>query len=172
MTLLAAFQTLLHRYSGMDDICVGSPIANRNRAEVEGLIGFVVNTLVLHGNLAGNPTFVDLLRRTRKMAFGAYSHQDLPFEQLLRAITPNRDVRHSSLFQVLFVLQNAPSHLPPLPNLTPRLLTGSHNGTAKFDLTLGLTEMPEGLVGIFEYNCDLFDSVHDRAHGRCISDDC
>jgi amino acid adenylation domain-containing protein len=159
MTLLAAFQTLLHRYSGMDDICVGSPIANRNRVEVENLVGFVVNTLVLRGNLTGNPTFSELLKRTRETAIGAYGHQDLPFERLMQALNPNRDVRHSSLFQVLFVLQNAPVHLPPLPNLTPRLLIDSHNGTSKFDLTLGLTEMPEGLHGIFEYNTDLFDST-------------
>lgn len=159
MTLLAAFQTLLHRYSGMDDICVGSPIANRNRVEVENLVGFVVNTLVLRGNLTGNPTFSELLKRTRETAFGAYAHQDLPFERLMQALNPNRDVRHSSLFQVLFVLQNAPVHLPPLPNLTPRLMIDSHNGTSKFDLTLGLTEMPEGLHGIFEYNTDLFDAT-------------
>jgi hypothetical protein len=111
MTLLAAFQTLLQRYSGMDDICVGSPIANRNRVEVEGLIGFVVNTLVLRGNLADNPTFAELMRRTRETALAAYAHQDVPFERLMQAVHPNRDVRHSSLFQVLFVLQNAPVHI-------------------------------------------------------------
>jgi amino acid adenylation domain-containing protein/thioester reductase-like protein len=157
MTMLSAFQTLLHRWSGQDDICVGSPIANRNRAETEGLIGFVVNTLVLRGNLTGDPTFLELMRRNREVALGAYSHQDLPFERLMQALHPTRDVRHSSLFQVLFVLQNAPVHIPPLPGLTPKLLLDRHNNTAKFDLTLGLTEMPEGLVGIFEYNTDLFD---------------
>lgn len=159
MTLLSAFQTLLYRHSGMDDVCVGSPIANRNRVEVEGLIGFVVNTLVLRGNLSGNPTFTELMRRTREMSLAAYAHQDLPFERIMQAVNPHREARHSSLFQVLFVLQNAPVHIPPLPNLTPRLLLDAHNGTAKFDLTLGLTEMPEGLVGIFEYNCDLFDAA-------------
>jgi amino acid adenylation domain-containing protein/thioester reductase-like protein len=159
MTLLAAFEVLLHRYTGQDDICVGSPIANRNRVEVEGLIGFVVNTLVLRGDVSGNPTFRALMRRVRDTALGAYAHQDVPFERLMQAVNPNRDVRHSSLFQVLFVLQNAPVHIPPIPGLTARLLLDGHNGTAKFDLTLGLTEMPEGLVGIFEYNRDLFDAT-------------
>jgi amino acid adenylation domain-containing protein/thioester reductase-like protein len=157
MTLLAAFQTLLYRYTGQEDVCVGSPIANRNRHEVEGLIGFVVNTLVLRGNLSGAPTFRDLMRRTRETALAAYAHQDLPFERLMQAVNPSRDVRHSSLFQVMFVLQNAPVHIPPLPDLTPRMLFDLHNGTAKFDLTLGLTEVPEGLVGMLEYNSDLFD---------------
>src|SRR5437764_2316123 len=102
MTLLAAFQTLLHRHSGMDDVCVGSPIANRNRGGVEGLIGFVVNTLVLRGNLAGRPTFRELLRRTRETCLGAYKRQDVPFERVMQAVAPNRDARHSSLFQALF----------------------------------------------------------------------
>src|SRR5262249_43757617 len=155
--MLSAFQTLLHRWSGQDDICVGSPIANRNRVETEGLIGFIVNTLVLRANFGGDPTFLELMRQNREVALGAYAHQDLPFERLMQALHPTRDVRHSSLFQVLFVLQNAPVHIPPLPGLTPRLLLDRHNGTAKFDLTLGLTEMPEGLVGTFEYNTDLFD---------------
>ncbi len=157
MTLLAAFQTLLHRYTGQDDVCIGSPIANRNRAGVEGLIGFVVNTLVLRGELAGDPTFRELLRRTRETALAAYRHQDVPFERVMQAVSPNRDARHASLFQVLFVLQNAPIHIPPLPGITARMQFDSHNGTAKFDLTLGLTEVPDGLVGILEYNTDLFD---------------
>ena len=157
MTLLAAFQTILHRYTGQDDVCVGSPIANRTRAGVEGLIGFVVNTLVLRGDLAGNPTFRELLRRTRETALAAYGQQDVPFERVMQAVSPNRDARHASLFQVLFVLQNAPVHIPPLPGITGQMQFDSHNGTAKFDLTLGLTEVPEGLVGILEYNSDLFD---------------
>lgn len=158
MTLLAAFQTLLHRYAGQDDICVGSPIANRNRPEMEGLIGFVVNTLVLRGDLSGNPTFRELLSRTRATALAAYSHQDVPFERVMQAVNPNRDVRHSSLFQVLFVLQNAAVRLPPLPGVESKFQFDVHNGTSKFDLTLGLTETAEGLVGILEYNTDLFDA--------------
>jgi amino acid adenylation domain-containing protein/thioester reductase-like protein len=167
MTLLAALQTLLHRYTRQDDICIGSPIANRNRAGVERLIGFVVNTLVLRGDLTGNPTFRDLLRRTRETCLAGYAHQDVPFERVMQAVAPNRDARHSSLFQVLFVLQNAPVHIPPLPGLTARMQFDNHNGTAKFDLTLGLTEIPDGLVGILEYNTDLFDrSTAERIAGH------
>jgi amino acid adenylation domain-containing protein/thioester reductase-like protein len=157
MTLLAAFQTLLHRYAGQDDVCVGSPIANRNRAGVENLIGFVVNTLVLRGDLSGNPTFRELLKRTRETCLAAYRQQDVPFERVMQAVAPNRDARHSSLFQVLFVLQNAPVNIPPLPDITARMQFDAHNGTAKFDLTLGLTETSDGIAGILEYNTDLFD---------------
>jgi amino acid adenylation domain-containing protein len=167
MTLLAAFQTLLHRYAGQDDVCVGSPIANRNRAGVEGLIGFVVNTLVLRGNLAGGPTFRELIRRTRQTCLEAYKRQDVPFERVMQAVAPNRDARHSSLFQALFVLQNAPIHIPPLPELTARMQFDAHNGTSKFDITLGLTELSEGIEGILEYNCDLFDrATVERMNGH------
>jgi amino acid adenylation domain-containing protein len=167
MTLLAAFQTLLHRYAGQDDVCVGSPIANRNRAGVEGLIGFVVNTLVLRGNLAGGPTFRELLRRTRQTCLEAYKRQDVPFERVMQAVAPNRDARHSSLFQALFVLQNAPIHIPPLPGLTARMHFDAHNGTSKFDVTLGLTELTDGIEGILEFNCDLFDrSTVERMSGH------
>ena len=103
MTLLAAFDTLLYRYTGTEDILVGSPIANRNRSEIEGLIGFFVNTLVMRTNLAGNPSFSELLTRVREMAMDAYSHQDLPFEMLVEALQPERDLSHTPLFQVMFV---------------------------------------------------------------------
>ena len=109
MTLLAAFQTLLHRYTGQDDIVVGSPIANRNRIEIEGLIGFFVNTLVLRTDHSGNPTFRELLHRVREMALEAYAHQDLPFEKLVEELRPDRDLSRSPLFQVMFVFQNAPA---------------------------------------------------------------
>ncbi len=102
MTLLAAFDTLLYRYTGQSDILVGSPIANRNRSEIEGLIGFFVNTLVMRTNLAGNPTFSELLGRVREIALGAYAHQDLPFEILVEALQPERDLSHTPLFQVMF----------------------------------------------------------------------
>ena len=92
MTLLAAFQILLHRYTGQDDIVVGSPIANRNRIEIEGLIGFFVNTLVLRTDHSGNPTFRELLRRVRETALEAYAHQDLPFEKLVEELRPDRDL--------------------------------------------------------------------------------
>ncbi|MHC5727294.1 MAG: non-ribosomal peptide synthetase, partial [Nostoc sp.] len=157
MTLLAAFQTLLWRYTGNEDIVVGSPIANRNRQEIEGLIGFFVNTLVLRTNLAGNLTFSELLTRVREVALGAYAHQDLPFEQLVEQLQPQRDLSYTPLFQVMFVLQNAPMSALELPGLTLSLLE-SESHTAKFDLTLYMTETAEGLVGTLEYNSDLFES--------------
>src|SRR4029079_537845 len=108
MTLLAAFDTLLYRYTDVADILVGTPIANRDRCEIEGLIGFFVNTLVLRTDLLGNPSFNELLGRVREMAMDAYAHQDLPFEMLVEALQPERDLSHAPLFQVDFLLQNDP----------------------------------------------------------------
>ena len=108
MTLLAAFQTLLYRYTQQEDIAIGSPIANRNRSEIEGLIGFFVNSLVLRTDLSGNPTFRELLNRVREVALGAYAHQDLPFEKLVEELHPERNLNQNPLFQVVFALQNAP----------------------------------------------------------------
>ncbi|MBW4685858.1 MAG: amino acid adenylation domain-containing protein [Komarekiella atlantica HA4396-MV6] len=156
MTLLAAFQTLLWRYTGSEDIVIGSPIANRNRAEIEGLIGFFVNTLVLRTNLAGNPSFEELLKRVREVALGAYAHQDLPFELLVEELRPQRDLSHTPLFQVMFVLQNAPMSALELPGLTFSPLE-SNSDSAKLDLTLYITETVEGLLGNLEYNTDLFE---------------
>ncbi|MGE0127961.1 MAG: amino acid adenylation domain-containing protein [Blastocatellales bacterium] len=158
MALLAAFQTLLHYYTGQEDICVSTPIANRNRAEMEGLIGFFVNTLIMRADLSGNPSFRDLLKRVRDVALGAYAHQDLPFERLVEELQPVRDLSHSPLAQVAFTLQNAPVPLPEVPGLTLSLLKGE-SGIAKTDLTLILSEGPEGLSGAFEYSTDLFDST-------------
>ncbi len=151
MTLLAAFQTLLYRYVGQEDILVGSPIANRNRAELDQLIGCFVNTLVLRTNLEGNPTFTELLGRVRKVAVEAYTHQDLPFEKLVEALQPNRDLSYNPLFQVMFVLHN------PAANSiwkTEELETG----TAKFDILLSMIDSEQGLTGTLEYNTDLFNS--------------
>jgi amino acid adenylation domain-containing protein len=158
MTLLAAFQTLLHRYSGQTAINVGTPIANRTRAEVEGLIGFFVNTLVMHADLDGDPSFVDLLARVREAALGAYAHQDLPFEHLVEALAPERNLSHTPLFQVMFVLDNAPMDGLELSDLrlAPFL---AESGTARFDLTLVITEGPDGLSCTFEYNTDLFEAA-------------
>lgn len=108
MTLLATYDTLLYRYTGQADILVGSPIANRDRNEIEGLIGFFVNTLVMRTNLAGNPSFSELLTRVRFMAMEAYTHQNLPFEMLVETLQPQRDLSYTPLFQVMFALQNAP----------------------------------------------------------------
>ena len=156
MTLLAGFQILLCRYTGQNDIVVGSPIANRNRTEIEGLIGCFVNTLALRTNLAGNPSFEELLKRMREVALGAYAHQDLPFELLVEKLQPERDLSHTPLFQVMFVLQNAPIPTLELPGLTLTPLE-SDSDSAKFDLTLNMTETEEGLVGSLEYNTDLFE---------------
>ena len=158
MVLLAAFQTLLHRYSGQDDVVVGSPVANRNRSEVEGLIGFFVNVLALRTDLSGDPSFLELLGRVRGVALDAYEYQDLPFEMVVEAVQPARDASRTPLFQVMFVLQtNRPADLGRSELRFSPLAAEGGTGTAKFDLTLMLEESEEGLVGGFEYNTDLFD---------------
>ncbi len=157
MTLLAAFQVLLYRYTGQTDIPVGSPIANRHRSEIENLIGFFVNTLVLRTDLSGNPTFRTLLGQVRQVALDAYAHQDLPFDQLVEVLQPERDPSRQPLFQVMFNLQNE----PPLQRLTLPGLTATwlavDSDAAQFDLSLDLIEESQGLSGAFEYNTDLFD---------------
>ena len=157
MTLLAAFQTLLYRYTSQDEIVVGAPIANRNRAETEGLIGFFVNTLVLRTSFAGSPLFRELLARVRDVALGAYAHQDVPFEKLVEELQPERSLSHTPLFQVAFVFQNAPLGALEFGGLRLSPL-GGDNGTAKFDLTLTMEENDRGLTGSVEYNTDLFDA--------------
>src|SRR5262249_51406984 len=117
MVLLAAFQALLHRYTGQEDVCVGSPIAGRTRPETEGLIGFFVNTLVLRTDLAGDPTFCGLLGRVREVCVGAYAHQDLPFERLVEALQPERDPSRTPLFQTLFSFDREPDSYVKLPGL-------------------------------------------------------
>jgi amino acid adenylation domain-containing protein len=158
MTLLAAFQTLLHRYTGQDDIVVGSLVANRNRVEIEGLIGFFVNTLVLRTNLSGDPGFQELLERVREVTLGAYEHQDVPYEKLLEELRLPRDLSRNPLFQVLFVLHNTPQQTLELSGLTVSPLE-IDPGTARFDVTLEFWETPEGLRGRFEYSTDLFEVV-------------
>lgn len=158
MSLLAAFQVLLYRYTGQDDVVVGSPIAGRRRRETEGLIGFFVNTLVLRARLAGNPTFRELLAQVREVALEAYAHQDLPFDRLVGELQPNRDLSHHPLVQVGFAFESVPMsdlHLPGL--LTAELEIDTE--TTKVDLTLSLRETGRVLKGVWEYSTDLFDAA-------------
>ncbi|HKV07510.1 MAG TPA: amino acid adenylation domain-containing protein, partial [Thermoanaerobaculia bacterium] len=157
MIVLAVFETLLARHTGQEDLLVGSPIANRNRAEIEGLIGFFVNTLVMRGDLSGDPTFAELLARVRETALAAYAHQDLPFERLVEELHPARDLSRGPLVQVMASLQRAQAEALELPGLllTPRDLD---SGTAKFELTLHLAEGAESAAGWIEYNADLFEA--------------
>jgi len=156
MSLLAAFQLLLYRYSRQADISVGSPIAGRTRTETEGLIGFFVNTLVMRTDLSGAPRFVELLARVKEVTLGAYSHQDVPFEKLVEVLSPQRDLNRTPLFQVMFILQNAP--LPQMQlgaaKLEPMQIS---SGTAKFDLTMSLEEKGGGIQGYLEYSTELFE---------------
>ncbi|MEG5035145.1 amino acid adenylation domain-containing protein [Microcoleus sp. AT3-D2] len=155
MTLLAAFQTLLYRYTNQDDIVVGTDVANRNRAETEPLIGFFVNLLVLRTSLSGNPSFRELLRRVRQVALDAYAHQDLPFAKLVEALRPDRTASTTPLFQVLFVLQNTPMPAWEFSDLTLTPLEFD-TGKAKFDLVLFMEETKQGVVAKWKYNSDIF----------------
>ncbi len=157
MTLLAAFQTLLHAYTHQDDLVIGTPVAGRTQSETEHLIGLFINTLVLRTNLGGNPSFRELLRRVRSVALDAYAHQDVPFEQLVEALQSERSLSRSALFQVLFILQNTPLPTPALRDLSLSQIAVD-TGTAKFDLACELTETSAGLAGVIEYNTELFDA--------------
>jgi amino acid adenylation domain-containing protein len=157
MVLLAAFKVLLHRYSGQEDIVVGCPIANRNRAEIEGLIGFFVNSLVMRTDVSGDPSFLELVARVREVALGGYAHQDLPFEKLVEELEPERDLSRNPLFQVMFAFQNAP--MPPLDLGALRLsLMWVDPLAARFDLEAHVWEEPEGLELFFVYSTDLFEA--------------
>jgi natural product biosynthesis luciferase-like monooxygenase protein/amino acid adenylation domain-containing protein len=156
MLVNAAFNILLARYSGQDDICVGTAIANRNRPELESLIGFFLNTLVLRTQVRGSDTFEALLQQVTTTTLDAYAHQDVPFEQLVDVLKPERHVSHSPLFQAMLILQNAPMGALALPGLVLQGV-GSERTTAQYDLTLNITEHAEQLHAGFEYNTDLFD---------------
>ncbi|MFN6570019.1 non-ribosomal peptide synthetase [Dendronalium sp. ChiSLP03b] len=169
MTLLAAYDTLLYRYTGQEDILVGSPIANRDRQEIEGLIGLFINTLVMRSDLAGNPRFSELLGCVREIAMGAYTHQNLPFEMLVEGLQPERDLSHTPLFQVMFILQNSPVSQLDLNGLTVSSLS-LKSVTAAFDLTLSMQNTATGMVGVWEYNTDLFDhSTIERMTGHFVT---
>ena len=156
MVALAAFQVLLMRYTGQQDICVGTPVAGRNRQELEPLVGFFVNTLVLRTDLSGNPTVREVLGRVRETALGAYAHQDLPFEKLVEALRLPHDPSRNPLFQVMLAFQ--PPQVVPLRlrglEVTPVDL---ERRASQFDLTLFLQEQPAGIAGWVEYSTDLFD---------------
>ena len=158
MVLLAGFKALLSRYSGQADVVVGTPIANRSRGEVEGLIGFFANTLVLRTDISGDPTFRELLGRVRRSALGGYAHQDLPFERLVEELNPERQASRHPLFQVMFVLQNTPQSAPSAAGLRfePFPVEGV---TAKFDLTLTAEDSGETIAASLEYSTDLFDAA-------------
>jgi amino acid adenylation domain-containing protein len=157
MALLAGWQALLSRYGGQEDVVVGSPIANRTRLELEGLIGFFTNTLALRLDLSGDPSFWELGRRVRAAALSAYAHQDVPFEKLVEELHPDRHLGRNPLFQTMLVLQRAAAQ-PVLPGVETELLDVD-TGTAKFDLTLMLVEEHGGASGALEYACDLFDAA-------------
>ncbi|MCY1020604.1 non-ribosomal peptide synthase/polyketide synthase [Pyxidicoccus sp. MSG2] len=156
MLVLTVFQVLLHRYSGQDDVSVGSPIAGRRLAELEGLAGFFVNSLVLRTRMEGNPSFRELLRQVRESTLGAYAHQDIPFEKLVEHFQPERNLSHSPLFQVWFVLDEPRLADFRSGDMTMRVLDHA-SSVVKFDLALFLTDYPEGIGGTFDYNTDLFD---------------
>jgi amino acid adenylation domain-containing protein len=166
MTLLAGFLTLLHRYTGQADMLVGSPVANRTRLELEGLIGCFVNTLVLRVNVRDDPSFLELLRRVRDVCLEAYSHQDLAFEKIVEELQPQRDLSRSPLVQVMFQMRNVPKRVLRLPATEIKEMEFDH-GIAKFDLALAMADAGENLTGSLEYNTDLFnDTTIERMLGN------
>jgi amino acid adenylation domain-containing protein len=166
MVLLAALQTTLSRWSGQDDIVVGTPIAGRTHRQTEGLIGFFVNMLALRTDLSGDPSFRELLRRVKEVTLEAYAHQDLPFEKLVEVLRPVRDLSRQPIFQVLLALQNVPQERLELPGLRLSRVGGEHV-TARFDLSLYVQETEQGLRGHFEYATELFDgSTIERLAGH------
>ena len=177
MTVLAAFQALLHRLTHQDDVVVGSPIANRNHLEIEQLIGFFVNSLAMRGRPNGRLRFRDLLAQAREAALGAYTHQDLPFEMLVEHLHPQRDLSRNPIFQVSFALQNAPRAATRMGEVTLHALP-FETRTTRFDVEAHLRESPEGLVGMINYDRDLFDATtirrwigHFRTLLQAVADD-
>src|ERR1043165_1122839 len=158
MTLRAVFKTLLYRYSGQRDLLVGTPVANRNRVEIEPLMGFFVNTLVLRTRVDGDWSFRELLQQVRETMLGAQGHQELPFERLVQGLAPGASLGLSPLFLVMMTLDNSPERKLELPQLELQS-QGGHNATAKFDLLLALSTKRNALKGVIEYNADLFDST-------------
>jgi amino acid adenylation domain-containing protein len=156
MVLLAAYQTMLYRYTGQEQISVGTAIANRNRTDIEGLIGFFVNTLVMKEDLSDELPFKTLLQKVRDTCLGAFAHQDLPFELLVEEMQPERNLSHTPLFQAAFSMQTGGGEAISFSGITWRPLS-TFSGTAKFDITLGITDDPQNFNGYFEYSTDLFE---------------
>src|SRR5258706_4202044 len=156
MVLVGAFNALLYRYTGQEDLVIGTPVANRNKAELEGLIGFFINSLALRTDVSGDPTFLELLARVREVTLGAYVHQELPFEKIVEALQPDRNLSHSPIYQIAFILENTPRAEVQTQELvlTPLRTEGVNS---KFDLTLALAQFGSNLLGSVEYNTDLFD---------------
>jgi amino acid adenylation domain-containing protein len=158
MVLLAAFKTLLWRYTGQSDVVVGTPVANRGRAELEGLIGYFANTLVLRTDVSGEPSFGEVVRRVREVTLGAYGHQEVPFEKLVEELRPERSLSHNPLFSVMFVLQNAPMPSLKLTGLELSVME-SDTETAKFDITMSALEVGREMMLTIQYRADLFDEA-------------
>jgi hypothetical protein len=157
MTLLAGFKALLHRYTGQEDITIGSPVANRRHPDLEQLIGFFVNSTVLRTNLAGTPSFRELLKRVRKVTVEAWDHQDIPFEKLVENLQPERVTTHNPMFRAALSLQNVPLQPEPSRELVIKPWE-THNKTTKFDLVVAMITQGDEIVGDVEYSSDLFDA--------------
>ena len=156
MTLISALKVLLHRYSGQEDVCVGTGIAGRQQEELENLIGFFVNTIALRTNVRSGSSFTELLHEVQANTLGASEHQDVPFEKVVDAIVTERDLGRNPLFQVMFVLQNTPE-VPEMRLGDVELLKKEYeHTTAQFDLSFSITETDSGLDGTVEYYTDLF----------------
>jgi amino acid adenylation domain-containing protein len=167
MVLAAAFKTLLCRYAQQEDMVIGFLSANRTHIEIEDLIGFFVNTLVLRTDLSGRPTFHEVLRRVRNVTLEAYDYQDVPFEQLVEALQPERNLSYTPLVQTLFVLQNGLGEAMKLGDISS-VGTLVKNSTAPFDLTFDLAEIPSGLRGSLRYNSDIFDQAFMEQFVTCF----
>ena len=157
MLLLAAFQVVLGRWSGQNDVVVGSPIAGRTHQETEAMIGFFTNTLVMRTDLSGDPSFETLLSQVRETTLDAYAHQDLPFEKLVAELQPHRDLSRQPLFQVMFTLQNQPASELKLPGLSLSPIEGEY-ASSKFDLSLDVFETEDTLWARVDYATDLFEA--------------
>ncbi len=171
MTLLAAWQVLLHRYSGQDDILVGSPMANRDDAALEPVVGCFVNNVVMRGRLHGNPEFRELIARTTKVVLGAFDHREVPFDRVVEAVRPERSTSHSPIFQVMFTLHSFPVDPTPPKGVTAKLIELYYDGrgSARFDLTMEIDEHENGLRVGYEYATDIFDlATIARMHGQFV----